>query len=147
MKVRTFVTFRSGKFNISESKPHYINPCCFGDDVAEWLVQRLKEVGVPVDEKIGQEDFGWYLGFESATTKYHFVLSYNPDGYWFGWLERQRGFMASALGLRRKDISTDATVIIHSALTSSNHISNVRWHLERDAKTLIEHQGAATPLG
>ena len=92
MELRTLVTFRSSNFNTTESKSYYINPHTFGDDVAEWVVQRLKESGIAVDEKIGQEDFGWYLGFRYGLYKYHFVLGYNADGYWLGWLERQRGF-------------------------------------------------------
>lgn len=116
MEVRTFVTFRSNRFDTSESKPHYINPCCFGDDVAEWLVQRLKEVGVPIDEQIGQEDFGWFLGFEAGLNRYHFVLEYNADGYWLGWLERQRGLIASAFDLRSKGIGVDAAEVIRLSI-------------------------------
>ena len=68
MEVRTLVTFRSGKFNITQTKPYYINPYSFGDDVAEWMVRRLKEDGIAVEEKLGQEDFGWYLGFRCGAT-------------------------------------------------------------------------------
>src|SRR5262249_49846144 len=55
MEVRTLVTFRSSRFNTSETKAHYITPCCFGDDVTDWMLQRLKERGVSVDENVGQE--------------------------------------------------------------------------------------------
>ena len=74
MEVRTLVTFRSDKFNTTESKRNYINSGCFGDDVADWFVQRLASSGMAVDPKIGQEDFGWYLGFRSGSYRYHFVL-------------------------------------------------------------------------
>jgi len=59
MEARTLVTFRSSDFNPTESRPHHINPYSFGDDVAGWMVQRLKENGIAVEENPGQEDFGW----------------------------------------------------------------------------------------
>ena len=80
MVVRTMVTFRSGQFNTTERKPFYINDCCFGDDLAAWLIQELKTFGIVVDEKAGQEDFGWYITFRVGLYKYHFVVGYNADG-------------------------------------------------------------------
>lgn len=131
MEVRTLVTFRSDKFNITEAKPHYINPYSFGDDVAEWIARRLKENGIAAEEKLGQEDFGWYLGFRSGRYAYNFVLAFNADGYWLGWLERQRGLVLSLLGARKRGIQPDAAKVIHSVLSSSEDISGVRWHFQK----------------
>ena len=39
--VRTVVTFRSSAFNTTESKDYFINECCFGDDAARWIIERL----------------------------------------------------------------------------------------------------------
>jgi hypothetical protein len=147
MRLRTLVTFRSSKFNTSETKPHYINPGCFGDDVAEWMVERLKRNEIVVDEKIGQEDFGWFLGFQIGLEKYHFVLSHNPDGYWMGWIERQRSFWASLFGARKRGIQPSAATAIHSILSVSEDISDVRWHVEKDFDPLQEDLGTQTPLG
>jgi hypothetical protein len=51
------------RFNYTEVKPHFINPCCFGEDFAEWLAAELAplkpagyEISVPI-----QEDYGWGL--------------------------------------------------------------------------------------
>ena len=33
--------FESNRFNLSEVKSHFINPICFGEDVAAWLRSRL----------------------------------------------------------------------------------------------------------
>lgn len=147
MEPRTLVTFRSHKFNTSETKPHYINPHSFGDDVAEWLQQQLKERAISVDERIGQEDFGWYLGFSYGPQKYHFVLSHHPHGYWLGWLERQKGFVASLFGARERGVQPDAAVAIHSVLCSSDVISDVLWHYPKDFDALRQNLGASTPLG
>lgn len=146
MEVRTLVTFRSNRFNTSESKSNYINPCCFGDDAAEWLRQQLASSGVTVDPKIGQEDFGWYLGFQCGLYRYHFILSYNSDGHWMGWLERQRGPLGSLFGAREKGIQPDAANTIHSTLVSSEVVSDVRWHRRKDFNALSEESGTRTPL-
>ncbi len=44
-------------------KPHFINPCCFGEDFAAWLrteLAPLLESGFELSEPI-QEDYGWGL--------------------------------------------------------------------------------------
>jgi hypothetical protein len=42
---RTVVTFESTAFNMAEPKDHFINPCCFGDDLATWLIEELRKQG------------------------------------------------------------------------------------------------------
>jgi hypothetical protein len=54
------VRFQAAAFNSTEPKAHFINPCCFGDDVANWLKPRLEALGYRVDGP-DQEDWGWYL--------------------------------------------------------------------------------------
>ena len=44
-EIRTHVTFRSTRFNQTEPRAHFINPNCFGDDCAEWLVASLRSRG------------------------------------------------------------------------------------------------------
>jgi hypothetical protein len=44
-EIRTVVTFESTAFNMAEPKEYFINPCCFGDDVAEWLIGELPRQG------------------------------------------------------------------------------------------------------
>ena len=43
---RTIVVFRSDAFNTTEQKPSFINDGCFGDDLARWLMTRLRALGV-----------------------------------------------------------------------------------------------------
>src|SRR5580704_12626359 len=54
------IVFTTDRFNCARPQPHYINDCCFGDDLAAWLAERLRKQGYVVDEP-GQEDWGWYL--------------------------------------------------------------------------------------
>jgi hypothetical protein len=69
-------------FEHREVKPHFINPCCFGEDFAAWLKQELSglaDSGFELSEII-QEDYGW--GFWSSRGKDTFwiALAYMGDG-------------------------------------------------------------------
>jgi hypothetical protein len=62
--------------------PHFINPCCFGEDFAAWLsaeLAPLKEVGFAFSEPI-QEDYGWGLWARSGADAFWIALSYVGDG-------------------------------------------------------------------
>ena len=59
MEERAF-TLRAERFNSTESKPHFINERCFGEDFAVWLKEKLTHVELDVSEPI-QEDWGWCL--------------------------------------------------------------------------------------
>jgi hypothetical protein len=129
---KTVVTFESSAFNMTEPKPYFINPCCFGDDIAGWLIQELRKKGVKTDETPGQEDFGWYLNFEVAGTEHTFVVGHRPTGEgergtWIGWLERRRGLVGSILGGRERGIQPSAANVIDKILSHSTLIRDVRW--------------------
>lgn len=100
-----------------------------------------------MDEKVGHEDFGWYFGFQVGPHKYHFVLGYNPDGYWMGWTERQRGLLGNLTGARKRGIEPEAVNLLHTILSSSADVSDVRWHIEKDFDALREDLGTSSPLG
>jgi hypothetical protein len=56
-------TVETELFEHKEPKPHFINPCCFGEDFAAWLRDRLSPLGsdgFELSEPI-QEDYGWGL--------------------------------------------------------------------------------------
>jgi hypothetical protein len=136
-KIRTVVTFESAAFNMAEPKPYFINPSCFGDDVAKWLIGELRKWGVETEEKPGQEDFGWYLNFKVNATEHTLVIGHRPNGrseaaIWIGWLERTRSFVGSLSGGRKRGIEPSAVEAIHGILSSSPLIREVRWHFRRD---------------
>src|SRR5215475_11247224 len=69
-------------FEHREVKPHFINPCCFGEDFATWLKQELSrfpELGVELSEPI-QEDYGWGLWASRGKDQFWIALSYVGDG-------------------------------------------------------------------
>ena len=149
-EIRTVVTFESTAFNMTEPKDYFINPCCFGDDVAEWLILELRKRGMRTDEKPGQEDFGWFLNFEAAGVGHTFVIGHRPTGEsevgtWIGWLERKRRLIGSIVGGRRRGIQASAAQAIHQILTGSSVVGNVQWHFQRDFDRRIE-RGALSPL-
>jgi hypothetical protein len=149
-RIRTVVTFNSTAFNTAEPKDYFINPCCYGDDLAVWLIGELRKQGVKTDEKPGQEDFGWYVNFEIAGTGHTFVIGHRPNGEseagtWIGWLERNRGFFGSILGRRKRGIQPSAAVVVHGILSDSPLIRDVRWHFKRDFDKGAEEPGASSP--
>jgi len=107
------------------------------DDVAKWLISELRKDGLQTDEEPGQEDFGWYLNFEVLGASHTFIIGHRPSGEseagtWIGWLERNRGFIASILGRRKHGIASSAVVAIHTILSRSPQIQDVLWHYQRD---------------
>lgn len=148
--MRTVVTFRSSVFNTSESQPNFINPGCFGDDLARWLIGRLRSAGVPADQDPGQEDFGWYFEFEVPEGRHCCVLSFRPgddaaDSDWVAWVERSRGFLGSLVGLRRRSIAPSALRVLHDILSNAPEVSSVRWHKQREFESGREDAADSAP--
>ena len=136
-EIRTVVTFESTAFNMAEPKAYFINPCCFGDDVAMWLIGELRKQSVTTDEKPGQEDFGWYLNFEANGKAHTLVIGHRPTGeteagMWIGWIERRRGFLPSLVGARDRGIQPAAVEAIDKVLSNSSLIRNVRWQSRQE---------------
>src|SRR5262245_23898524 len=108
MRVRRNVVFQSTAFNTTESKDYFINEGCFGDDLARWLIERLKARGIQAESEPGQEDFGWYVTFRIGDTDYDFVLGYRPGENdkpdWMCTLERSAGLLGSLFGARKRRI-------------------------------------------
>ena len=138
MTVRRNVIFQSTAFNTSEPKDYFINDCCYGDDLARWLMEQLRACEIHTDSEPGQEDFGWYFTFHVAESDYDFIISYRPaeegqTGDWMCSIERETGFVGWICHWSRKrGIQPDAPKAIHSILSSSPKISNVRWFTDED---------------
>ena len=72
------ILFRTNKFNLSQVKDHFINPCCFGEDLAAWLAPKLREKGVRIRDPY-QEDWGWELPVSLGDASYYLCMSGNSD--------------------------------------------------------------------
>lgn len=60
-------SFQSNLFENKKAQPHFINDRCFGEDLANWLVNKLNESQFSFSKPY-QEDWGWEIeckkGFE-----------------------------------------------------------------------------------
>jgi hypothetical protein len=146
-ELRTVVVFWSEAFNTCEPRPYFINECCFGDDLARWLIARMRANGVETDDEPGQEDFGWYFGYRTADGAYLFVLGHRPDEAvfnWIGWVERDCGFFAGLFGRARR-IAQSGLDALHAALDGAAELRDVAWHRRSDFDRGDETQGAERP--
>lgn len=69
-------------FEHRHMKPHFINPCCFGADFADWLKQQLaplKQEGFGFSDAI-QEDYGWGFWAQCGADRFWVAISYVGDG-------------------------------------------------------------------
>jgi hypothetical protein len=61
--MRKEASFRTSGFNTSEVRDYFTNDGCFGDDLANWIMDRLRSAGIETGTEPGQEDDGWYFEF------------------------------------------------------------------------------------
>jgi hypothetical protein len=73
------VVFRTSRFNLSKVGAHFINPGCFGEDLAAWLWDRLRQEGIDLGEPY-QEDWGWGLPVNNGGQSYYLGVGGNADG-------------------------------------------------------------------
>lgn len=126
---RTYVTFRSSKFNVSESREGYLRPTNYGDDVAAWFAEQLRKTGWTIEDDPGQERDGWYISYRKPGQVYDLVVQLvNGDtGHWLAWVERAAGIIPSLLGARKKPAPLEAVLPIHDILRGEQEIDDVRW--------------------
>ena len=76
------ITVETDMFEHREVKPHFMNPCCFGEDFASWLkeqVAALADSGFTFSEII-QEDYGWGFWASHGNDPFWVAISYVGDG-------------------------------------------------------------------
>lgn len=135
--IKTVVTFKSSAFNTSEPKKYFINPSCFGDDLASWLIDQLRGKGYEVPDAPRQEDFGWFFTFRVSEIEHCFVIGHRPgdgneEGLWIGWLERNRGFLPSLVAARKMGVQPVAAQVIQEILSGPSQVRDLRWHFASD---------------
>jgi hypothetical protein len=82
MQPQDIATIETDIFEHRQVKRHFINPCCFGEDFAAWLKERLADLtreGFEFSEPI-QEDYGWGLWAKHGKDSFWIALSYVGDG-------------------------------------------------------------------
>lgn len=76
------ITVETDIFEHRQVKPHFINPCCFGEDFAAWLIKELSKEGnlnFRFSEPI-QEDYGWGFWATNEKDRVWIAISYAGDG-------------------------------------------------------------------
>ena len=130
LKKNTHVTLRTVKFNVSEPKEYFINPNCFGDDFANWLMVKLTDQNIVV-EKDGpdQEDFGWYVNFTVDDDEITCVIVYSEsDEKWFLILEYNVGIIGTILGRRNKHVANNVVNVLDEILKAEPEFYSVEWY-------------------
>jgi hypothetical protein len=131
------ILFDSGRFNLSEVKEHFINPCCFGEDVAAWLAAKLTERGIQVRSPY-QEDWGWELPVRMPENSYYIGVGGNsaedrsdPNrGEWRVMITKRRSLAEKITGKNKLTQQERIVEIVASVLQTETGISNV--HFEED---------------
>ena len=72
------ILFKTNRFNLSKVGGHFVNPCCFGEDLAAWLRIRLIERDAEVLQSY-QEDWGWELPAILERDSYYLCISGYSD--------------------------------------------------------------------
>lgn len=131
------VLFRSDRFNLSKLGEHFVNPCCFGEDLAQWFRKKLSERGIAVREPY-QEDWGWELPVGDRSVSYYLCMSGNADnrdgnpdqGEWRIIVEKKRSIAQRLFG--KGKIQTDDAMVrlVVQILQSEESIRDVR--IERE---------------
>ena len=120
----------SGKFNVSEVKEYFINPNCFGDDLGNWLLSKLSERNIAVEEDgPDQEDFGWYVNFKIDGDEITCLIIYNEnDRVWSLVFEYNVGLIGSIFGKRNKKVGNNVVKLFSEILESELEIESIKWN-------------------
>jgi len=149
--VRTFVTFNTSLFNTTEEKENFINPCCFGEDATNWIMEHMPTEGFILDEEPDQEDWGWYFDVRLGEITYQICIGFIPaeeekgQGNWLVFIVRHVGFFRSLFGKVKKHFAKEVPLAIHKALSSSTEIKNIRWLYKKEFGTANEEKGESHP--
>jgi hypothetical protein len=129
--------FNSSKFNLSVEKDNFINPCCFGEDIANWLKERLITRNIKVTEP-DQEDWGWYIELENNGDSYFIGIGGYPEegdhsdyGEWRIMVEKKRSFLHKLTGKNKTTGNEGIFSIIREILESETSFKDV--HFEEGA--------------
>ena len=119
------ILFKTSRFNLSKVGERFINPCCFGEDLARWLRLQLGEKDVVAAQPY-QEDWGWELPVSHGSNSYYLAMSGNADdsgangdeGEWRIIVERRRSIW-QRLTAKEKIAADDPLVVLIEKLLSN----------------------------
>jgi hypothetical protein len=126
---RSDLIFSTDRFNLSEPREYFINDCCYGDDAARWLAERLRARGLTVTDP-DQEDWGWYFDAEFNGAAYFVGVGGNSDdetspsnrGEWRLMVQKHRTLWQKLSGANRLDENDAFTAILKEILASESNL-------------------------
>lgn len=127
--MKTQVTFRSNKFPPYEGEEKQINPGLWGKRLAEYLVVKLKAMGIETHEIIA-EDWGWYIPIKNDSFRLAICC-----GHQFGDDDEFLCFTDPAKPVIRKlfkkiDVTEQLSRVVSALeqiLSTDSDIRNVEW--------------------
>jgi hypothetical protein len=127
------IVFKTGRFNLSKVGENFINPCCFGEDVAAFLRQKLTERNIHTQEPY-QEDWGWELPVQSGDQSYFLCMSGNADdsvtnpddGEWGIIVEKKRTIWQRLTGSAKIATDDPMLLMIEEILSAQPGIREIR---------------------
>ena len=145
MALTTTVRFRSRLFRPRRPEEEQVNPGVYGEELARWLADRLRETG-GLEPRVDFEDFAWLveLPVGEATAWLFCANEFGSDDVWmidvreasrlFGWFRRSK---------LRADARFVLCMELHAILTSEPEISELEWFATGKGGQEAEH--AAEP--
>jgi hypothetical protein len=130
----TSFLFRTSRFNLSKVGAHFINPCCFGEDLAAWLAEKLTERGIEAGQPY-QEDWGWEFRATTSTGSiYYFGMGGIPDetcpgensGEWRVFIEKKRSLWQLLTGSGKISVHDPMLTIVEEVLKSQPDFEDIR---------------------
>ncbi|HUD64201.1 MAG TPA: hypothetical protein VMQ17_06480 [Candidatus Sulfotelmatobacter sp.] len=126
------ILFQTNRFNLSEVKERFINPCCFGEDLAEWLREQLAKKGVSADAPY-QEDWGWEMLARQGSQGYFLGATGYPsegavdknDGEWRIMVETRRSIWEKLRGKNKISETDPMLSIIEDILREQADVRNM----------------------
>ena len=132
--MRHDLLFETNRFNLSEVREHFINPCCFGEDLAAWLRGKLLEKGLEVAGP-DQEDWGWYIEASYEGGRYFIGVGGNADetggdnnqGEWRIIVEKHRSLWDRLIGKNEASEADGMIALIREIVEAEPDFRNVRY--------------------
>ena len=146
--MRTHVTFLSDAFNKTEVKKNFINECCFGEDLARWMIPRFSDVDLNVDPEPCQEDWGWEVFVTCGDKRFFIGIGQYQLDHELGWLcfvESRLPFYKKWLGATDASEQQRVCTAFHSILASAPEIHDIRWHTKENFTKGNESDWKAQP--
>ena len=134
--MRSHVTFKTGRFNQTDVQPHFINPCCFGEDCIGWLVAELRARGWNDLTAPWQEDWGWQTSGQRGGRRYLLSVGLIPEDEpeWLVHVTERAPLWDRLRGRGALTVLPQLASAIHEVLRGASDVRAVTWYFEEELR-------------